>query len=170
MSVRFVIDPLDFVRTARVHHGNMSPAEFKRLKNHLFDHYGEIIFTVSGLLDNNNKSILQIVIKGEINLSCQRCLGKLVQSLNLKTVLVLVKNETELGLYDEDDKVDSILATSKMDVLLQIEDEIILSLSSSSRHQENECSTKELIGSNRTTNIDLSKHPFSILEELKRLH
>jgi DUF177 domain-containing protein len=166
MSVRFVIDSFDFVRNGRIHHGKISPAEFSRLQSYLFDREGELIFTISGLFDENYKPILQILIQGEINLCCQRCLGKLAHTLDLQTNLLLANDEDELGQHDEDDAIDCILATSDMDVMMLIEDEIILSLSISSRHQENECS----IDSNLTVDKEPSAHPFAKLAGLKKTH
>lgn len=166
MSVRFVIDSFDFVRNGGIHHGKISPAEFSRLQSYLFDREGELIYTINGLFDENYKPILQILIRGEINLCCQRCLGKLVHTLDLQANLLLANDEDELDQHDEDDAIDSILATSDMDVMMLIEDEIILGLSTSSRHQENECSIK----SNLTADKESSVHPFAKLAGLKKTH
>jgi DUF177 domain-containing protein len=164
MSVRFVIDSFDFVRNGRIHHGKISPAEFSRLQSYLFDREGELIYTISGLFDENYKPILQILIQGEINLCCQRCLGKLAHALDLQANLLLANDEDELDQHDEDDAIDSILATSDMDVMMLIEDEIILSLSISSRHKENECSIKNSIAADKES----SMHPFAKLAGLKK--
>lgn len=166
MSVSFVIDSLDFVRNARVHHGKISLSAFARLQSYLFDSNGELTYTVNGLIDQNNKPILQICIKGEINLCCQRCLGKLAHPLDVQTKLLLANDEDELAQYDDNDDVDSIVAAPEMDVLVLIEDEIILSLSISSRHQENECSFETEYKTDQKT----SMHPFARLAELKKTH
>lgn len=172
MSVRFVIDSLDFVRSAKVHHDRISPAEFQRLQSYLFDNCGELEYTVSGLLDKNNKPVICILIKGEINLCCQRCLGKLVHTLDLQTNLLLAKNEAELEQNNEDDTVDSILISSELDILALVEDEIILNFSISMCHQEGKCSMDSL-----TNNKLVSKkrqkpreHPFAALAQLKKIH
>ncbi|MDP1558856.1 MAG: YceD family protein [Nitrosomonas sp.] len=169
MSVRFVIDSLDYVRNARVHHGRISPAEFTRLQSYLFDSYGELEYTVSGLLDEYSRPTICILIKGEINLCCQRCLGKLAHTLDLQTNLLLVKNEAELEQNDEDDTVDSILVSSEMDVPGLVEDEIILSFSISLCHQEGKCST-ELSANHQVVDKKLREHPFAALAELKKTH
>lgn len=166
MSVRFVIDSLDFVRNARVHHGKIPLVDLTRLQSYLFDSRGELMFAISGSFDENNKPVLQIVVKGEMNLCCQRCLGKLVHALDLQSCLILVNDEEELDQYDDDDTVDGILAATDMDVLQLIEDEIILSLSISPRHQENEC----LIESRGAADKALSAHPFAKLAGLKKTH
>ena len=169
MSVRFVIDSLDFVRNEGERHGKIHAAELTRLHSYLFDDHGELTYTVTGLLNNNDKPTLRIVINGTINLCCQRCLGKLEHALDLRTDLLLAKNENELQLYDEDDETDCILASIDMNVIALIEDEIILNLSISSRHPKDECSSKSLNNGNQTANA-LSDHPFAALAALKKIH
>ncbi len=169
MSVRFVIDSLDFVRNESERHGKIHVAELTRLHSYLFDDDGELTYAVTGLLNGNGKPILRIVINGTLNLCCQRCLGKLEHALGVQTDLLLAKNENELRLYDEDDKIDCILASNNMNVMTLIEDEIILNLSISSRHPKDKCSSESLNNSNQTTNA-LSDHPFAALAALKKTH
>jgi len=166
MSAQIVIDTLDFVRNARTHHGKITPDEFIRLKDYLADSQGKLEYTISGNLDKIGRPILQVTIKGTINLQCQRCLGGLVHVLDLQAAILLVENENELFRLDENESVDGILAASDMDVLALIEDEIILSLPISPRHREDECSARKL------TNINTicKKHPFTTLAKLKKLH
>ncbi len=169
MSVRFVIDPLDFVRNASIHHGKIPVLELARLHDLLFDKEGEVTYQISGCFDKNNKPSLHLEIKGEVHLSCQRCLDKLTHIIDLQSYLSLAKNEIELNQNDEEDTNDAILATAELDVPDLIEDEIILSLSISSRHPNGECkmhqqdSTEDgLMGKSQST------HPFAALLSLKK--
>lgn len=166
MSARIIIDTLDFVRNARTHHGKITPDEFVRLKDYLSDSQGELEYTISGTWDKIGKPIIQVTIKGTINLLCQRCLGGLVHVIDLQTAILLVENESELSRLDENVLVDGILAASDMDALALIEDEIILNLPISPRHREDECSARELTNSNTIG----KKHPFTMLAKLKKLH
>lgn len=169
MSVRFVIDPLDFVRNAGNHHGKIPLVELTRLHDLLFDMEGEIIYHVDGQLDQNEKPGLRLQIKGKIHLSCQRCLDKLVHFVDLETFLLLAKDEFELDQADEDDSADAILATPELDVVNLVEEEVILSLSISSRHTENECSTLKLKPTdNNLLDNPQSAHPFAALAALKK--
>lgn len=166
MSARIVIDAHNFVRFTRSLHGKITLDECTRLKDYLVDNQGELEYKINGVLDKNGKSILQVIIKGEINLFCQRCLGKLAHVLNLKSTLFLAENEKELSYLDEDESVEGILAVSDIDIIELIEDEIILSLPISPRHKENDCSAKELTSSYAVE----KKRPFATLLELKKLH
>jgi len=170
MSVRFVIDSLDFVRNERVRRGKIHAAELARLQSYLYDDNGELVYTVKGCYSNNGKPILRLVISGDINLCCQRCLGKLEHTLDLQADLLIARDETELQLYDENDEIDSILASVDMDVVMLIEDEIILSLSISSFHPKDECSLDSLNSGNQTTDKALLDHPFAALAALKKTH
>lgn len=147
MSTRIVIDAHDFVSFTRSLHGKITLDECTRLKDYLADSQGNLEYKINGILDKNDKSMLQVIIKGEINLFCQRCLGRFSYALNLKSTLFLAENEKELSYLDEDESVEGILATSDIDIIELIEDEIILNLPISPRHKENDCSAKELINS-----------------------
>lgn len=169
MSVRFVIDPLDFVQNAGLHHGKIPVDTLVRLHGFLFDKEGELIYQIRGQFDKNGKPVLHLEIKGKIHLSCQRCLGKLIHTVDLQTFLVLAKSEAELEQADEDDTADAILATPDMDIVSLIEDEVILSLSISSRHADGECSIQELESINdNLTSKKQSAHPFAALIALKK--
>ncbi|MBL0011556.1 MAG: DUF177 domain-containing protein [Nitrosomonas sp.] len=169
MSVRFVIDPLDFVQSAGIHRGKIPVDVLVRLHDFLFDKEGELIYQISGQFDKNEKPGLQLEIIGKIHLSCQRCLEKLSHEVDLQTFLVLAKTEAELDQTDEDDTVDAILSTPDMDVVSLIEDEIILSLPISSRHADGECSIQELESINdNLTSKKQSAHPFAALIALKK--
>lgn len=168
MSARLVIDGLDFVRNAGVHHGKIAVAELERLQDYLSDNRGELEYTVRGALDGNGKPVFRIAIRGVINLRCQRCLGGLAHALEVKSNLLLAENESELARFDQDESVDAVLATPEMDVLALIEDELILSLPISPRHADTlqgECSTVKLVGGDTG-----KEHAFAALAALKKRH
>ena len=160
-----IIDALDFAHHAGAHHGKISLSEFERLHDYLTADGGELQYAVTGALDKDANPVLQITVRGEITLRCQRCLGELEHKLDLRTVLRLAKNEHELALLDEDESVDCVLATRDTDVLTLIEDEILLSLPSSPRHNEGDCSIAGLEGRGLAR-----EKPLAALAGLKKLH
>lgn len=168
MSVRFVIDPLDFVRKAEEHHGKIRLADLERIQGFLYENKGEVIYRINGALDQNNRPHLHIQVVGEVCLSCQRCLGNLTHKLDINTSLLLVETERELIEADMDGAVDAVLATVDMDVTELIEDEIILGLSISSRHNEGEC---ELHDPERykASEETSRENPFAALKALKKI-
>jgi DUF177 domain-containing protein len=173
MSVRFVIDSLDFVRNVQTHHGKIPLAGLLRLQDFLFENTGTtgtLSYQISGKHDARGKPNLTIRVEGEIYLCCQRCLGRLRHTLDLRTSLLLAKNESELNQADKDDSIDAILATSDLDVLNLIEDEVILSLSMSSRHLEGECEIHNKPAEQENRNAANKENPFSALAALKKTH
>lgn len=166
MPERLIIDLVDFAHHATAHHGKIAPSEFERLHDYLAADSGELQYAVTGGLDKGGKPVLQISVTGEIALQCQRCLGELRHALDLSTMLLLAQNENELLRLDEDESVDCILATRDTDVLALIEDEIILSLPISPRHNEAECAIVPLDAQGGLAR----DKPLAALAELKKLH
>lgn len=168
MSVRFVIDLLDFVRKAGRHHGKIPLSDLSRIQDFLYENKGEVFYWINGIIDQEDKHCLHIQVEGELCLCCQRCLGSLPHTLDIKTSLLVVENESELIQTDTDDSVDAILATVDMDVLKLVEDEIILSLSISSRHNEGECEIHKPEYYQPTEISSSKKNPFAVLKTLKK--
>ncbi|SEM87267.1 YceD family protein [Nitrosomonas marina] len=168
MSVRFVINALDFVRKAGERHGKIQLADLERIQDFLHENSGDVEYRINGIVGRDNKPYLQLQINGEMHLCCQRCLGSLVHQLEIQTSLLLVETEAELIQADEDETVDALLAIADMDVQDLIEEEIILSLAISSRHKEGECDVYDSKRYKATENSD-SESPFSALESLKKI-
>ncbi len=166
MSSRPVIDALDFARNAGRLHGKIAVSALERLRDYLIENSGELEYELAGALNSDGKPVLRISAEGLIKLRCQRCLGELVHVLDLRTELLLAENEKELSSLDEDESVDCILAEPNLDVLALVEDEIILSLPISPRHDEGECSVRH------DTGIDTAEEKplFAALAALKKLH
>lgn len=166
---RFIIDSINFVRNSEMHHGRILSAELERLREYLPDHSGEIVYSISGVLDEKGRPTLKIMITGMITLCCQRCLGNLEHTLDMETNLLIARNQDEYSYYDEDNSVDAILASPDIDALTLIEDEIILSLPISPRHQENECSIDNItINTSEITKAAVKEHSFASLKSLKK--
>ncbi|MXS84759.1 DUF177 domain-containing protein [Nitrosomonas sp. HPC101] len=167
MSDQLVIDTLDFVCNRGSLQGNIPLVGLERLRSYLADTAGELTYLISGQLDRHSRPMLKISVNGNVNLSCQRCLKKMEYGLDLETELLLARNEDELSRYDEDIFVDAIYASSELSIQLLIEDEVILGLPISPRHQNVQChvSTKAEIHTTAT-----KEHPFTVLASLKRTH
>jgi uncharacterized protein len=166
MPERLIIDPVDFAHHAETHHGKIALSEFERLHNFLASNSGELQYVVAGGVNKDGKPVLQISVRGKITLRCQRCLGELGHVLDLSTVLLLAQNENELSRLYEAESADCILATRDTDILGLIEDEIILSLPISPRHNEAECSFAALDGHGGVAR----DKPLAALAGLKKLH
>jgi uncharacterized protein len=78
-------------------------------------------------------------VAGSIDLQCQRCLGKLVFPVLLKTNLLVLTDE-QTGDAGELEDLDGVPAAPATDVWSLVEDEVLLAIPLAPRHGENECS------------------------------
>lgn len=141
MSEQIVVDSLEFTRSAEVLRGKIATAKLRRLRDYLFSADGLIEYELSGAVDAEGKSLLHLAIRGKLYLKCQRCLGELAHAVDLVSDLLLIEDEKEFPeITEENDAVDCILAETEMDVLALLEEEIILKLPISPRHESGACS------------------------------
>lgn len=167
MSDQLVINTLDFVRSNRFLQGSIPLVNLERLYSYLANTSGELVYLISGLFDEHNRPMLKISVSGSVALNCQRCLGKMEYELDLETGLLLARSADELSRYDEDIFVDAIYASNELSVLTLVEDEVILGLPISPRHQDTGCCLSTETGIYATA---AKEHPFTILASLKRTH
>jgi uncharacterized protein len=136
MPAQTVIDSLEFARTGQSLSGSLPIEGLARLKDNLHDGLGEVRFEVRGAHDGRGRPVLMLDIRGLLHLQCQRCLGMLEHPLWVSNTLLL----TGPGAAEfEEDEAESIEASSELDVVGLVEDEIILSLPYSPRHEEGTC-------------------------------
>ncbi|MCC8996991.1 MAG: YceD family protein [Nitrosomonas sp.] len=169
MSVRFVIDPVEFVNNSSVHRDKISLHDLTRLHDILFDDEGSLDYQISGDIDSHGKPSLILTIEGSMNLVCQRCLSKMTHKVEIENHLYLAKNNIEFDQINEDNSVDAILAVPELDIIDLIEEEIILSLPISPRHSDELCVPYQS-DLNEST-IDQSPqrtNPFAALSVLKK--
>ena len=169
MSVRFVIDPIEFVNNASVHRDKIALRELIRLRDVLFSDEGALDYQIRGHVDSNGRPSLKVSIKGDVSLICQRCLNSLAHEVAIENYLYLAKNNAELDRVNENNSIDAILAVPELDVIDLIEEEIILSLPISPGHGDNQCDSDQS-GLNKPSvdNASQSTNPFLALAVLKK--
>jgi uncharacterized protein len=157
------VNSLEFCRTAGQTMGTTPVAEFARLSADLHDASGELSWAFQGGRHSEGLPQLSLKVKGEVRLVCQRCLTPFTELINAESRLVLVADEAQAEATEErldDESIDVIVATTAMDLLALVEDEALLSLPLSPRHEV--CPE----GSEATVNSKLES-PFAILKKLK---
>lgn len=165
MENSFIIDPLSFARNKKIRHGKIAENALSRL-HELVDRDEGFAFVIEGDMDKLGRPTLRLEIKGKIVVQCQRCLDKLDHEIAIDTLLILARNVMELELYDADSTIDAVLASHELDIGALIEDEIILSLPISPRHQEGGCNTdiQSVLKQEQKANA------FASLLSLKQIH
>jgi len=167
MFARHFIDSLDFAQQGLELRGEIPVAEMPRLQDLLATPQGNVQYILRGLKGRDGKPLLELTLTGDCQLRCQRCLQAMPYAISTVSTL-MPTSEAELqralaegGELDEADEIDRIPAVAELDVLELVEDEILLGLPLSPRHEEGACVTLA------AASIDEKQNPFAILRELK---
>jgi DUF177 domain-containing protein len=141
MLGQVVIDGIEFARAGRTLTGQLEVSSMARVQDSLVSGEGTIDYTVNGGQNPHGRPLLRVIVKGTLNLRCQRCLGPYAFPVDICTDLLLLREESEFAdvSIDADDTVDGILATPKMDVAAMVEDEIILAIPYAPLHPQGVC-------------------------------
>lgn len=160
--MQLVIDGPEFARRNSRTEGRVAVAELARVADYLVSNSGELNCELSGgRADGDNGQVeLRLVIRGELQLVCQRCLEAVDFSLRLDKRLRLVMASSDWPEEDvENEDFDAIEASREMAVGSLIEDEVLLALPISPRH--------DVCGTPRMKDTQQEASPFAMLRKLK---
>ncbi|EEO26938.1 YceD family protein [Oxalobacter paraformigenes] len=160
-----LIDPFEFCKNNEILEGHIPVSELKRLVSVCADQSGELAWKVSGSLNSHQKPQLLLKVAGHINLVCQRCLDSLAFDLDSTTAVMVAQTEEEAdeieASLDDEEAVEVVVTDGKVEVMDLVEDEALLALPLSARHDV--CPDSSLEGQK-----EKRESPFSVLSELKR--
>lgn len=133
------IDPLRFCKLAQTWEVNSNLSEFPRLVPEFIQ--GQLFCRVAGSTDSHRGCVLRVKVSGEVELTCQRCLGPLTHKLIIACDIYLARNEAELERRNADSEsgVDAILIGAKLSLIELIEDEVLLGLPLAPMHAPEVC-------------------------------
>ncbi len=157
------VDSFEFARTGESRSGVASVASLGRLSAELSDASGELQWTITGGRHALGMPQLNMQVKGEVKLVCQRCLAPFAHAIATDTVLVLARDEADADETEEkldDDSIDVIVGDARQDLLQLVEDDALLALPLSPRHDT--CP-----GDAPTVPQDKRESPFAALKGLK---
>lgn len=132
------VDPRRFCRDSQSWEMQSDVSAFPRLAGEFTQ--GALFCRVAGETDPRGGMTLRLTIVGEVELTCQRCLGGMPHAFRNERCLQLARSETELERLDALPDSDAILAGDVLDLVDLIEDEVLLSLPLAAMHAEGECS------------------------------
>jgi uncharacterized protein len=174
MYARPFIDSLDFAGNGKEIKGEVPFAEMPRLLDELESPDGVLQYAVRGGVDKLDVPFLHVVMSGDCRLQCQRCLGALEHEIRIDTRLLL-RDQAGLdaldaqeskghmaGHPDDEEEFDSVLVSTQFDVLSMLEEEILLSLPISPRHESGACQAKDGDSAGKG-----KENPFAALANLK---
>jgi uncharacterized protein len=133
----FVIDAFEFCRGKESREGERAVAEFARLSEEVANTSGMVRWSVQGGVHALGYPMLRLSVQANVQLMCQRCLTPYTFEIESESALVLAKSEDaadelEGKLADED--VDVIVGSKTLNIIDLIEDEVLLEVPLSPRH------------------------------------
>jgi uncharacterized protein len=130
--------PIDVLRLARTGgrlEGECELAALPRLGASLARRAGTLAWSAQGLLDDQGRPALRLALHGLLPLRCDRCSAELAFVLEVERLFYFVASEAELAAIEIDDAPEeALLASERFDLQELIEDEAILQLPLSPRH------------------------------------
>jgi uncharacterized protein len=131
------VDPWRFCKDAQSWETRSDVAAFPRLAHEFTQ--GTLFCRVVGRVDQRGSLSLRLTVSGEVELTCQRCLGSMPYGVEVERTLYLARNEAELERLDALPDSDAIQPGETLSLVELIEDEVLLSLPLATMHAEGEC-------------------------------
>lgn len=131
------VDPWRFCRDGQSWETRSEVAAFPRLAHEFTQ--GTLFCRVVGRVDQRGSLSLQLTVSGDVQLTCQRCLGSMPYKVDVERTLYLARNEAEMERLDALPDSDAIQAGEILNLVDLVEDEVLLSLPLATMHAEGEC-------------------------------
>lgn len=161
------IDAFEFCRLKERREGEVAVAELPRLAEESVDAAGTIRWALQGGTEKHGHPRLDLSVKGDVRLVCQRCLSPFTFDIDSTSVLVLAPDEKSADEIDallEDEDVEVIVGSHSFDVGQVIEDEALLAIPLSPRHEA--CAGGAAVA--EPDPEPKKESPFAVLKNLKK--
>jgi uncharacterized protein len=161
-----VIDAFEFCRLNERLEGEVAVADLARVVQDTVDTSGAIAWSLQGGRDSHGHAQLTLSASGSVRLMCQRCLTPFAFDVQSETVLVLARDESEVDAVEaliDDESIDVIAGSHSMKVIELVEDEVLLALPLSPRHEV--CPDAEAAEALKKAE---KESPFAVLKNLKQ--
>ena len=133
------VDVFQLSRTGGEASGTVDARQLPRLADQaLDDRPSTIRYRIQGTKDGRGRPALDIAVEGEVHVACQRCLQPMTLPLARRTLLVVASTQAELEAWDRDEQ-EVALADHPASAADLVEDEVLLTLPLSPRHESGEC-------------------------------
>jgi len=162
----FVIDAFEFCRLKDQREGIFAVADLPRLAVESVGNAGSLHWVVRGGSHVRGYPQLTLSIRGEVRLMCQRCLTPFDFNLESEAILVLAQDEAAADELDEllaDDEVEVVVGSKAFDIRQIVEDDALLALPLSPKHDVCTSQVAQPPGAEREVNPS----PFAVLKNLK---
>lgn len=162
----FVIDAFEFCRLKERREGEVAVADLPRLAAESVDKAGTVRWSLQGGNDKQGHPQLELAISGSVQLMCQRCLTPFAFQIQSESVLILAPDEgsaDEIDALVADESVEVIVGSRNFDVAQLLEDEALLAIPLSPKHET--CPDQLVMEAGKEAE---KLSPFSVLKNLKQ--
>lgn len=167
------IDTYELTRARLTIQGSTTLVQFSRFAAGLPPQPDEDVeWVLTGSRDSLGQQFLDVHVKARPVVQCQRCMAPMPYPLDLSGRLQVVETEAELDVEDDpeaspDEWIEPVLASTHLDVLALVEDELILGLPYVPMHEH--CSTEALERAKQSPGHESPEpSPFAVLSKLKK--
>ncbi len=161
----FVIDAFEFCRLSERREAEIAVADLPRLVADCVDASGVLHWVLIGAANKLDYAQLTLSVSGEVKVLCQRCLTPYFFQIRSESVLILASNEVQADEIDalmDDEAIDVIVGNKALNIFDLIEDEALLALPFSPRHEI--CPEPAIVGAFN----NIRESPFSVIKTLKQ--
>jgi uncharacterized protein len=162
----FVIDAFEFCRLKEQRNGEFPVEALPRLAEESVDRSGSVVWSLQGGKNLHGHPQMTLSVSGKIRLLCQRCLTPLDFAIDSGAVLVLAPDEDSADEMDAllaDEDVEVIVGSHAFDIRQLVEDEALLTIPLSPRHES--CEKRLVVDSVPEVK---KESPFAVLKNLKK--
>lgn len=146
--------------------GELALADAPRLAGQLADVEGALRYRLSGLVDGLGRPAARLRVQGGVRARCDRCGGPVEVRIDEEAQFHFVADEDELGRLPIDESPEEpLLGSHRFDVAGVVEDQAILALPISPRHDN--CTAAAPAEVDRTAGGETHR-PFEALAALKK--
>ncbi|HTH44918.1 MAG TPA: YceD family protein [Oxalicibacterium sp.] len=161
-----VIDAFEFCRLKERLEGETPVADLKRLAAECVNPSTSLRWSLQGGTDALGHPQLTMSVAGDVQLICQRCVKPMDFSFAPESILLIANSEEHADQIEEaiaDESIDVIVGSKAMQVMELVEDEALLALPLSPRHEA--CPDKAAI---EVLDEVKKPSPFAVLKNIKQ--
>lgn len=168
----FAIDAFDFSRVKEQREGRIAVSDLPRLVLECVDDAGDLAWSVAGGTHASGHLQLFVTVTGTVHLQCQRCLKPFAFVVESASTLILTKDEAQADQVEQsldDELFDVIVGDKAMDLRDLVEDEALLAIPQSPRHEQCPGGVATVMSAPGVEQeaIPVRPSPFAVLKTLK---
>jgi len=126
----------ELARGGGVLEGSIDLESLDRLADRVAEGPAQVSWRIEGTTDGAGRPALEISIKGEVPLICQRCLSDFAYPVDHRTVAVLAKSEADADALDAASDHEVLVADRRLDPAELVEEELLLTLPFAPMHED----------------------------------